>query len=272
MSARATTFYYSFLALPADRRNAIVAVWDFCRAVDDAVDEPGELEPAAALAQWREEVVRLYEGREPATRQGKHLAPFVSKFALPRSGFEDLIDGVAMDLQRSRYDTFDALRQYCLRVASAVGLICVEIFGYRDLQTRDYAIDLGIALQLTNIIRDIAPDLERGRIYIPTQDLERFGCTEEHLRAGVMTENLRQLLAFEVERARQFYRKADAALPRHDERRLVAARIMGAIYFELVRSIERAGYDVFSQRVRVGRPRQAAIAALTWLKVMVRFK
>jgi phytoene synthase len=272
MSARATTFYYSFLALPADRRNAIVAVWDFCRAVDDAVDEPGEWEPAAALAQWREEVVRLYEGREPATRQGKDLAPFISKFALPRSAFEDLIDGVAMDLQRSRYDTFDALRQYCLRVASAVGLICVEIFGYRDLQTRDYAIDLGIALQLTNIIRDIAPDLERGRLYIPTQDLERFGCTEAHLRAGVMTENLRQLLAFEVERARQFYRKADAALPRHDERRLVAARIMGAIYFELLRSIERAGYDVFSRRVRVARPRQAAIAALTWLKVMGRFK
>jgi 15-cis-phytoene synthase len=272
MSGRATSFYYSFLALPADKRNAIMAVWDFCRAVDDAVDEPGDQEPAAALAQWREEIVRLYQGREPATRQGKHLAPFISRFALPRSGFEDLIDGVEMDLQRSRYDTFEALRQYCLRVASAVGLICVEIFGYRDLQTRDYAVDLGIALQLTNIIRDVGPDLERGRLYIPTQDLERFGCTEEDLRSGVMTENVRRLLAFEVERARQFYRKADAALPRHDERRLVAARIMGAIYFELLRSIERAGYDVFRTRVRVARPRQAMIAALTWLKAMALLK
>lgn len=272
MSGRATSFYYSFLALPADKRNAIVAVWDFCRAVDDAVDEPGDQEPVSALAEWREEVVRLYDGREPATPQGKRLAPFISRFALPRSGFEDLIDGVAMDLQRSRYDTFEALRQYCLRVASAVGLICVEIFGYHDLQTRDYAIDLGIALQLTNIIRDIVPDLERGRLYIPTDDLERFGCTEEDLKAGAVTEHVRRLLAFEVQRARQFYAKADAALPRRDERRLVAARIMGAIYFEVLRSIERSGYDVFSRRVRVSRPRQAMIAGLTWLKVMVRFK
>jgi phytoene synthase len=272
MSSRATSFYYSFLALPADKRNAIVAVWDFCRAVDDAVDEPGERDPASALEHWRAEVARLYEGREPDTPQGKRLAPFVGRFALPRSAFEDLIDGVGMDLQRNRYDTFDELRQYCLRVASAVGLICVEIFGYRDLQTRDYAIDLGIALQLTNIIRDVAPDLERGRMYIPTEDLQRFGCTEADLKDGRVSENVRRLLAFQVDRARRFYRKADAALPRGDERRLVAARIMGAIYFELLRSIERARYDVFRGRVRVGRPRQAMIAGFTWLKVMASFK
>ena len=114
-----------------------------------------------------------------------------------------------MDLQSTRYATFEELRQYCLRVASAVGLMCVEIFGYRDLQTRDYAIDLGIALQLTNIIRDVATDLERGRLYLPTQDLQRFGCTEADLRAGVVTDNIRNLLAFEVDRARQFYRKAE---------------------------------------------------------------
>ena len=268
MSGRATSFYYSFLALPADKRNAIVAVWDFCRAVDDAVDEPGQSEPASALAQWRSELARLYEGREPQTPQGKRLAPFIAAFALPRSGFEDLIDGVAMDLRCNRYETFEELRQYCLRVASAVGLICVEIFGYRDLQTRDYAIDLGIALQLTNIIRDVAPDLERDRLYIPVEDLQRFGCTEADLRAGLVTENVQQLLAFQAERARRFYRKADTALPRRDERRLVAARIMGAIYFELLRSIERLGYDVFRHRVRVGRPRQAVIAAFTWCKVM----
>ena len=272
MSSRATTFYYSFLTLPADKRNAIVAVWDFCRAVDDAVDEPGDRDPAAALEQWRAEVGRLYDGREPATPQGTNLAPFIRTFALPRSAFEDLIDGVAMDLQRMRYDTFDELRQYCLRVASAVGLICVEIFGYRDLQTRDYAIDLGIALQLTNIIRDVATDLERGRLYIPTEDLRRFGCTEEDLQSGRLDEKVRQLLAFQVQRARRFYRKADAALPRRDERRMVAARIMGAIYFDLLRAIERAGYDVFRRRVRVARPRQAIIAAFTWLRIMVSFK
>lgn len=272
MSGRATSFYYSFLALPADKRSAIVAVWDLCRAVDDAVDEPGDRDPASALALWRDEVARLYEGGAPATPQGKQLAPYIGRFGLPRSGFDDLIDGVAMDLQRRRYETFEELRQYCLRVASAVGLICVEIFGYRDVQTRDYAIDLGIALQLTNIIRDVAPDLERGRLYIPLEDLRRFGCTEEDLKAGVVAQRVRSLLEFQVERARRFYRKADAALPRHDERRLVAARIMGAIYFDLLRSIQRNGYDVFRKRVRVARPRQAAIAALTWLKVMVPFK
>ena len=272
MSGRATSFYYSFLALPADKRNAIVAVWDFCRAVDDAVDEPGESDPRGALNQWRDEVARMYEGREPATVQGRQLAPYIPKFGLPRSAFEDLIDGVAMDLQSTRYATFEELRQYCLRVASAVGLICVEIFGYRDLQTRDYAIDLGIALQLTNIIRDVATDLERGRLYLPTQDLQRFGCTEADLRAGVVTDNIRNLLAFEVDRARQFYRKASGALPHHDERRVVSARIMGAIYSDLLRAIERAGYDVFRQNVRVSRPRQALIAAFIWLKVMVPLK
>jgi phytoene synthase len=270
--SRATSFYYSFLALPAGKRSAIVAVWDFCRAVDDAVDEPGELDPAAALAQWREEVAHLYGGRAPATPQGERLAPFIAAFSLPRSAFEDLIDGVAMDLERNRYDTFEELRQYCLRVASAVGLMCVEIFGYRDVRTRDYAIDLGIALQLTNIIRDVAPDLERGRVYIPTEDLRRFDCTEDDLKAGTVSGNVRQLLAFQVDRARLFYRKADVALPRRDERDMVAARIMGAIYFDLLRSIERAGYDVFRQRVRVGRPRQAMIAAWTWMKVMVPFR
>ena len=268
MGGRATTFYYSFLALPAVKRDAIIAVWDFCRAVDDAVDEPGDLDPAAALAEWRREVASMYEGRAPETRQGKQLAPHIARFSLPRSGFEDLIDGVAMDLERSRYATFDELRQYCLHVASAVGLICVEIFGYRDLRTRDYAIDLGIALQLTNIVRDIVPDLERGRLYIPTEDMRRFGCTEDDLRGGAMTENIRQLLAFQVARARRFYEKAAAALPRPDERRLVAARIMGAIYFELLASIERAGYDVFRGRIRIHRARQAMIAAVTWLKVM----
>jgi len=272
VSQRATSFYYSFLALPADKRGAIVAVWDFCRAVDDAVDEPGDRDPASALVQWREEIARLYGGRAPATPQGTQLAPYIARFKLPRSGFEDLVDGVAMDLQRRRYETFEELRQYCLRVASAVGLICVEIFGYRNVQTRDYAIDLGIALQLTNIIRDVAPDLERGRLYLPLEDLRRFGCSEEDLRSGVVTENVRRLLQFQVDRARQFYRKADATLPRHDQRRLVAARIMGAIYFQLLRAIERSGPDVFRSRIRVGRPRQAAIAAATWLKVMVPFK
>lgn len=275
MSGRATSFYYAFFALPPDKRRAIVAVWDFCRAVDDAVDEATESEArraADALNEWREELKALYEGRSPSTPQGRQLLPFITQFTLPRSAFEDLIDGVAMDLEQRRYETFDALRQYCLRVASAVGLICVEIFGYRNVQTRDYAIDLGMALQLTNIIRDISPDIRRGRLYIPLEDMRRFEVTEDDLRAGAPTEKVRRLLAFQADRARHFYGKADATLPKPDERGLVAARIMSAIYADLLKSIERAGYDVFSRRIRVARPRQGMIAALTWLKVMVPLK
>jgi phytoene synthase len=174
-----------------------------------------------------------------------------------------------MDLGRRRYENFDALRNYCLRVASAVGLICVEIFGYRDVRTRDYAIELGIALQLTNIIRDVAVDLGRGRVYLPLEDLARFGCTEEDLRAGAVTSRLRDLLRFQCERARQYYRKAEETLPKADARGLVAARIMSAIYLELLKEIERAHYDVFRGRVSVRRSRQALVAARTWLTVIL---
>src|SRR5262249_32591118 len=161
VSGRATSFYYAFFALSREKRAALVAVWDFCRAVDDAVDESEDRDAEGALRVWREEVARGFEGREPATSQGRQLAACAVDFTLSRSAFEDLIDGVAMDLEQRRYESFDALRQYCLRVASAVGLICVEIFGYRDMQARDYAIDLGIALQLTNIVRDVGVDLRR---------------------------------------------------------------------------------------------------------------
>ena len=269
MGSRATSFYYSFLALPGNKREAVIAVWDFCRAVDDAVDEAEGDDGARALARWRDELACLYDGGTPGTAQGRQLGPFIRQFTLPRTAFDDLIDGVAMDLEQRRYETFESLRQYCLRVASAVGLICVEIFGYRDAHTRDYAVELGIALQLTNIIRDVAPDLRRGRLYLPLEDLRQFGCTEEDLQAGVVTTKVQDLLAFQCRRARDFYRRAEATLPLEDAPGLVAARIMAAIYLELLKTIERAGYDVFKQQIRVRRPRQAAIAAFVWLKMAV---
>jgi 15-cis-phytoene synthase len=272
VSRRATSFYYSFLALPAERRDAIIAVWDFCRAVDDAVDEAEDVDGERALAGWREELGRLYEGQEPVTAEGRGLRPFLQRFNLPRSAFEDLIDGVAMDLEHQRYETFEALKQYCLRVASAVGLICVEIFGYRDVRTRDYAVELGIALQLTNIVRDVGSDLERGRVYIPLEDLRRFGCREEDLRAGVVTESVRNLLRFQCERAMQYYQQAEATLPKRDARGLIPAQIMAAIYLQLLRAIKRADYDVFSRRIRVPRPLQALVAAFTWLRITVPLK
>ena len=195
--SRDTSFYYSFLVLPAVKRDAIVAIWDFCRAVDDAVDEPGIADPQAALDAWRVEIDRCFEGA-PETSQGRNLQPFIGEFGLPRRPFEDLVDGVEMDLRRSRYETFDALTRYCWRVASTVGLICLEIFGYTRPEARDYAVNLGIALQLTNIIRDVRIDLERGRVYLPQEDLRRFGVTEDDLRAGRVTGPVRELLAHRV--------------------------------------------------------------------------
>jgi phytoene synthase len=268
---RDTNFYYSFLVLPADKRRAIVAVWDFCRAVDDAVDEPAENAMGStgeALASWRDEVARCFEATTPKTEQGRALQPVIPRFRLPRRPFEDLIDGVEMDATRRRYGSFDELREYCYRVASTVGLICLEIFGYEDPGARDYAVNLGLALQLTNILRDVKADLDKGRLYIPADDLARFGCTEEDLRRGQMSAPVRALLAHQAERARQFYADARATLPRADARRLVAAEIMGAIYRAILGRIERRGYDVFSEVVRIPRPRRAWIAAATWARVV----
>jgi len=274
--ARDTSFYYSFLVLPAAKRQAIVAVWDFCRAVDDAVDEAPAENSEAEVRRWREEVARCFDGGQPQTPQGRALQPLIAQFNLPRSAFEALIEGVEMDLHGRRYETFEELYEYCIRVASAVGLMCVQIFGCQDPGSRQYAIDLGVALQLTNILRDVPKDLALGRVYLPLQDLARFGVSEGDLGAeamhaghGVRSPHVKALLAFEAERARQYYARADAALPRPDARRLIAARIMGNIYRGILDRIERGRYDVFSGVMRVPRPRRALIAATTWARALV---
>ena len=276
--ARDTSFYYAFLVLPPERRRAIVAVWDFCRAVDDAVDEAvpaGEASshdphhgPAADLRRWRAELARCFEGGTPTTEQGRALQRVLQRFALTRQPFEDVIDGVSMDLGHPRYQTFDELSEYCRRVASAVGLICVEVFGCRTLLAREYAMNLGMALQLTNIVRDVATDFERGRVYLPQEDLLRFGVREEDLARRRITPSIRVLLAFECARARDYFDRAARALAPADAHRLVAAEIMAAIYRKLLDRIERAGYDVFSQTIRISRPHRAWIALTTFGRVM----
>ncbi len=277
MARRHTSFYYAFLLLPPAKRRAIVAIWDFFRAVDDAVDESGgpgsdgspDATSRAALVAWRRELAACFDGAKPQTPQGEALVPHIRAFGLPRRPFEDVIDGVEMDLVKHRYQTFDELHQYCLRVASAVGLVCIEVFGYRNAGTRQYAIDLGVALQLTNIIRDLARDLDSGRLYLPQEDLDRFGCGENELRRGAVTPRVEQLLAFESGRARQYYDRARNGLPREDRRALVAARVMGAIYLDLLRRIERSRFDVFSRVVSAPGPRRAWIAGLTWARTMI---
>lgn len=263
--ARDTSFSYSFLVLPAAQRRAIGVVWDFCRAVDDAVDEAESPESAAtAVVKWREEVGRLFGAETPETPQAASLKPTVAVFSLSRQPFDDLVDGVEMDLRRSRYDTFDELVGYCRRVASAVGMMCIEVFGCRDSRSREYAFNLGLALQITNIIRDIKADFEQGRIYLPQEDLTSFGVTEQALAAGEMTDAVRRLLAFECQRARHFYAAAAQAMPHAESRKLVAAEIMGGIYFEILQRIERRGYDVFSERVRVPKLQRARLALQIW--------
>jgi phytoene synthase len=263
---RNTSFAYAFLVLPADQRRAIVAVWDFCRAVDDAVDEaPADAPAREAIAFWREELATCYRGETPATPQGKALQPLIAAFALPRDAFDDVIDGVAMDLDRASYATFEDLFQYCRRVASAVGLICIRIFRCTSPRSDAYALNLGVALQLTNILRDIKDDLSRGRVYLPIEDLAAHGCTVADLGNGIVTPAVRRLMAFECERARAFYQRAIDAVADEDRSRLAAAEIMRAVYFETLKRIERCGYDVFTTRTRVPRPRQAAIALRQWL-------
>jgi 15-cis-phytoene synthase len=272
--SRDTSFYYSFLVLPASKRRAILGVWDFCRAVDDAVDEKGG--GSAEVERWRCELAGCFDGATPQTPQGQALQPLIRSFNLSRPPFDALIEGVEMDLHTARYATFGDLYEYCIRVASAVGLICVEIFGCRDERSKQYAIDLGVALQLTNMLRDVPGDLARGRLYIPVEDLTRFGCTEQDIAAeaaaagsGIRNRAVRDLLAHQGARAREYYRRADAALPGADSRRLVAARIMGAIYRAILRRIELADYDVFSRVIRVPRPQRAAIAGATWARVVL---
>jgi len=274
--SRDTSFYYSFLVLPPEKRRAIVAVWDFCRAVDDAVDEAEGRGRGATceLGLWREELARSFDGDVPTTPQGQALQPIVNRFNLPRSAFEALIEGVEMDLGMPRYATFDELYQYCIRVASAVGLMCVEIFGYRNPASRQYAIELGVALQLTNILRDIPGDLARGRVYVPQEDFARFGCRERDLHDevaaaghGVQSPAIRKLLAFQANRAHEYYARARAVLPKEDARHLVAAEIMGAIYRGILTRIEASDYDVFSRVIRVPRPQRALIAGTVWLRV-----
>jgi 15-cis-phytoene synthase len=279
--SRDTSFYYSFLVLPPQKRRAIIAVWDFCRAVDDAVDEvvpeqewaggltdEARARAIAQIASWRSELDAAYHGT-PHSPQGAALQPFIREFNLPRARFEELIDGVEMDLSHARYETFDALIEYCRRVASAVGLICVEVFGYRDLGSLAYAESLGIALQLTNIIRDVAVDLRRGRIYLPAEDRRRFGVSEDDLRRGRVTPEVAALLQFECDRAHTYYERAAWQLPATDAMSLVAAEIMGGIYYGILTRIEAANYDVFSSRIRVPRPHRAVIALRIWLQTQM---
>jgi len=259
-----SSFYYSFLFLPRPKRDAIYAVYALCRAVDDVADDAGDMEAKAErLKGWREELDRCYAGRptHPITRA---LRDCLSRYPIPKGYFEELIAGVEMDLTLTRYRTFADLTRYCYRVASVVGLICIEIFGYRREATKEYAINLGLALQLTNILRDLKTDGRRGRIYLPQEDLERFGYREDDLLHCRYTPGFFPLMRFEADRARDYFRRAAESLPSEDRKNMVAAEIMGRIYRETLEMIARKEFRVFEDRIALSRARKIRLALTTW--------
>ena len=264
--ASRTNFYYAFLFLPKTQREALYAVYAFARLADDAVDLAPSPEAAATqLRHWRDELARTFAGRptHPVTTQ---LLKVAEQFRIPRHYFDLLLDGVEMDLTRTRYATFEQLSDYCYRVASVVGLICIEIFGYRNPATKDYAIAQGMAFQLTNILRDIKIDATRGRIYIPQDELARFGYTEADLLAGRYTDAFVNLMAFQCERARSYYEKAAGLLPAEDRGTMLASEIMGAIYRRILTTIEARRYRVFDGVVRLSAPRKLLLALTLWAR------
>jgi phytoene synthase len=246
-----SSFYHSFRFLPEQKRRAITALYAFCREVDDVVDENREPEVArATLNWWRQEIVRLFHDapQHPVTRA---LKPLLSEFDLAEEHFLEIIDGMEMDLDNQQYDSFSQLSLYCYRVASVVGLMAAEIFGYQDRHTLKYAHDLGMAFQLTNILRDVREDALRGRCYIPADEMARYGVSLEDLAEGREHDGVKQLLAFQAERAQGYYDKAFAQLPEQDRYAQLSGLVMAEIYHALLQRIIAEGYPVLQRRVHL---------------------
>jgi 15-cis-phytoene synthase len=258
-----SNFYYSFLFLPKKERDAIYQVYRFCRAVDDVVDgtQPRE-EKKRQIQQWRQELDRCYAG-QPGRPITQSLLKPIRAFGLSRVYFEELLRGVERDIHTTRYETFNDLSEYCYDVAGTVGQLCLQIFGVSLQRYRDYAVSLGTAFQLTNILRDLKTDAARGRIYLPLEDLRKFGYTEKDLLACVYNDNFIALMQYEYDRARRFYQQAHALLLPQDRKRLVASEIMSAIYSTLLKRIQDVHYDIFTHSITLSVYQKLLIALRT---------
>ena len=260
-----SSFYYSFRFLAPDRRRAITALYAFCREVDDIADEVADIDVARAkLGWWRAELANLFSGhpQHPVT---KALEPATKSFGVDQARLNEIIDGMEMDLTHHRYSDFDSLKLYCHRVAGVVGQLSASIFGYSLPQTLEYAENLGLAFQLTNIIRDVGEDARRDRIYLPADELRRFGVTVEDIVGARETPNFQQLMAFQTERAKSLYDAAFRALLPQDRRPQRPGLIMSAIYRTLLDEIERDGFKVLTQRTSLTPLRKLWIAWRTWV-------
>ena len=267
----ASNLALAFILLPKAKRDGMSALYAFCREVDDVADEESVpvAERRVQLAAWREDVRKACDGGEPQFAVNRELQTVIRahpglSFAL----FDDLIRGVEMDLDIQRYQTHAELEQYCYRVASVVGLLSIEIFGYTNPRVREYAVHLGQALQLTNILRDVKTDAERGRIYLPLEELARFRVTEEEILRGEYTPRFRELAVSVAARAKNFYRLARETLPREDRRAMAAAELMGSVYWRLLEKLEAREFNVFGpEPTRVSKPQKILLIARTWLRL-----
>ena len=264
-----SNFYYSFLFLPKSRRDAMYTVYAFCKAVDSAVDEPpAGSNPQEELKSWRSELEAVYHGI-PTFPITISLAHHVKALSIPKAYFEELIKGVEMDLFNNRYVTFDELSLYCYRVASVVGLICLHIFGVTSARAQDYAVDLGMAFQMTNVLRDVGTDAALGRIYLPLDDLRACKYPEKALLKQTYSPEFKTLMQQEIARAHRYYDKAHAALmglSRQERRALAVAEIMRGIYSRILKKIERSDYQVFGPRISLSTTHRLAIALGIWIR------
>ncbi len=261
-----SSFYYSFMFLPPNKRRAITALYAFCREVDDAVDECSDANVArTTLNWWREQVAEIYGGK-PQHPVALALVPVVKQFNLAQELLLEIIDGMEMDIDQPRYPNFKSLQLYCYRVASVVGLLSAEIFGYSDRRTLEYAHDLGIAFQLTNIIRDVGEDARRNRIYLPMDEMQQFGVAAADILNARETENFHKLMAFQIERAQRYYRQALEHLPAADRKTQRTGLIMAAIYRSTLDEVAASGCHVLRERISLGAGYKLWLAFKAWLK------
>jgi len=262
-----SSFYYAFNLLPEDKRDAMNTVYAFCRKTDDIVDENSDSTDLKyeKLRKWRIEFEKSFSGHSEFTLLNK-LGTTISKFNIPLDPFFELIKGMEMDLQKDRYKSFEDLQLYCYRVASTVGLMCIEIFGYKHPSTKQFAVDLGIALQMTNILRDIGKDAKNGRIYLPQEDLVKFNYSEQEILSLIYNDNFKDLMVYESGRAKQYFNSATANLDLEDKKTMFAARAMQHIYYKMLENIIAADYDVFNNDIKVSKFEKVGIALGVWAK------
>jgi 15-cis-phytoene synthase len=268
----ASNLALAFVLLPRPKRDAMSALYAFCREVDDVADEDSiaVAQRRVGLNTWRADIRRACDGGKPEFPVNQEFQPFIQQYHLPFDLFDELIKGCEMDLDAQRYETYEELELYCHRVASVVGLLSIEIFGYQNPACRTYAVHLGQALQLTNILRDVRTDAGRGRIYLPQAELKQFNVTEAEILRHEYSDRFAQLAASVAARARNYYRLARQTLPVEDRRAMVAAELMGSVYWRLLRKLEAKRFNVLGPKpTRLNKPQKLAIILRSWLRFAV---